>query len=646
MCGVAGIISLKDKINQSERELCVEMTKQLTHRGPNQQGVHHSDYVSIGNTRLSIIDRNIRSQLPMSNNDQSVWISYNGEVSNFIILKDKYDLESKYHFKGQSDTEVVLYLYHELGIDFLSELTGMFAFSIIDYRKKKAYIVRDFYGINPMFYTFKNDKIFFASEIKSLLEIPGLNRELNKQGLYHYFTLAYYPGTMTPFKDVEELRNGELIEINLEEQSFDKRKYYELTYTPDYSVTEQQASKKAYELMLDSVERNLISDAPIGTTLSGGVDTSTLTCLVKDLGRSENFQTFSLKMGEKSFDESSYQQIVANYAKTEHHEILVSPDTVLEAMYKHMAYIDEPCGDGSAIPSYILSAYSKKHVDVLLSGEGGDEVFNAYSIYGAYKIRDWYTRYTPKSLRDIAYWGAHKLPSSYKKLSFDFQAKRFTEGSSLHPASAHIFWRHVFTDSEKHSIFMDSQPFEESGDFMIKKYESLNFEEGLSRVSFLDFEHFFVDDLMVKNDRMFMANSIETRFPYMDRPLVEYMTTVPADLRLKGLKRRHIQKQAMRNSLPKEILQRSNFGLEMPHSIWFFDKFRPIIDKYINKETIDRVGLFNWEFIQQIRNDHYSKKRDYGRGLWCLLLFLIWHEMYFEKNNYKDYQTNLNFSLT
>lgn len=636
MCGVTGIFSLGS--NQSEQDLatCKRMTSLLIHRGPSQQGIIHSKRFSLGNTRLSIIDPTPQSRLPMYNNDKSVIISYNGEVSNFRQLKEKYKLEEKFKFHGRSDTEVVLRLYELLGIDFLQELTGMFAFGLVDLNKNKAYIVRDFYGINPMFYKLSEDRIHFASEIKSLLEVDN-TKEINPQGIFDFLTLAYIPGVQTPYQEIKELRPGELIEVDLQLGDHLTRRYYEIKFETDYSITETEASTKAYELMYDSVERNLISDKPIGTTLSGGVDTSTMTCLVKDMGKSKNFHTFSIKMGEKSFDESPYQKIIANFCQTNHHEILVKPNDVIESIYHHMAHIDEPNGDGSAIPSFILAQEAKKYVDVLFSGEGGDEVFNAYSVYSAWKIRKHYVNYTPSFLRGAIKSFAHAMPTNFDKLSLDFQMKRFTEGCELHPAAAHIYWRHPLRDEEKNKVFLNSNQYKDTYQMAIELYNKYSHCEELNRISMLDFEHFFVDDLLVKNDRMFMAHSIETRFPLMDRHLVEYMNKVPPALRLKGLRGRNIQKNAMKNSIPKEILARNNYGLEMPHSIWFLDEFMPFAKKYLNKKTVEATGLLSWPEVEKLWNDHLAKKRDHGRGLWCIIMFLIWHEMFIEKGNYKSY---------
>ena len=638
MCGISGLISLNKDLDDNDYSTVKRMSDSISHRGPDQQKIQKFDKTILANNRLKIMDLDDRSSLPMSSEDGSIWICYNGEISNFRELKDKYKLSEKYNFKGTSDTEVIIYLYRELGISFLNELSGMFAFCLVDFKKKKTWLVRDFFGIIPLFYRIKEKKIYFASEIKAFHEISSFDKSLDYHSIYHYFTLAYIPGKNTPFKEVNEMRGGQLMEIDNEKNTFILKKYYNVKYPIDNSITEEEAAKNAYELMLDSVRRNIQSDAPIGTTLSGGIDTSAIVCLIKDLGKSKNFHTYSLKMGEKSFDESKYQRLIADYCQTNHHEIVVNQEDVLNSIYTHMAHIDEPNGNGAAIPSFILAKEAKKEVSVLLNGEGGDETFSAYSIYGAYRAKNLYNKFAPKPLRKLIHNLVHKLPTSYKKLSLDFQLKRFTEGAELHPAAAHIYWRHVLTDDEKEDTILNRQGYQKTEKVMIDLFESLDYSDDFNKINFLDIEHFFIDDLLVKNDRMFLANAVESRFPFMDRLLFEYMAKVPPKLRMKGItKRRHIEKLAMKNTVPKEILNRGNFGLEMPHSIWFFDTLKPLLTKYLSEKAIKKTEYLSYEKVDKLLQMHFSRKKDYGRAIWCILMFQMWHEMFIEKNNYKNY---------
>ncbi len=636
MCGITGIISLTQTLGESDKILINKMSEMLWHRGPNHTGHSYSSSVMFGNTRLNIIDPSSEANLPFSDDDEDLILCYNGEITNYKELGEKYKLDQKYSFKTHSDTEVLIYLYKEMGIKMLSELTGMFSFCIWDKKKQKVYLCRDFFGITPVFYTVQNGKMYFASEIKSLLEIPGFERKVNQLALFDYFTLAYVPGENTMFQNISELRNGQMLEINLNTGEVDKKYHYRMNYEINHDISEEQAAKKVHELLLKSVEKNLRSDAPIGTTLSGGVDTSGITCLIDELGMSNDFHTFSIKMGEDSFDESHFQRLVSKKCKTNHHEILVTGDMVKNSFYSHIAHLDEPLGNGAPIPIYILAKEAKKHVDVLLNGEGGDEVFNAYSVYQAWKIKKYYIRYTPKFIRNLIYKSVHLLPANYSKLSFDFQAKRFTEGAELHPAAAHFYWRHPITNSEKEKVLKNTN-FRSTDEVGINLYNEFSHTDELNRIAMLDIEHFITDDLLLKNDRMCYAHSIEGRYPYLDRELVDYAQTLPTNYKLKGLKGRWIQKKALSNILPKEILARQNYGLEMPHSIWFFSSLKELTQKYLTREAIERTGCLNWEAVSELMNEHFGNKRDYGRGLWCVVVFVAWHEMYIQSDNYKEH---------
>lgn len=636
MCGITGIIrNSSTPLNEIDFQLNMTMTKALRHRGPDSLNHYNDNNVSLGNTRLNILDTSSNADLPLTSEDGSIVLCYNGEITNFVELKSKYQLHTKYKFKSTGDSEVLLYLYKEIGLKIFDELSGMFAFAIYDKNNETVLLARDFYGINPLFYTHFGHNIYFSSEIKSLLEIPGFERKVNPQALYDYFTMAYVPGSNTMFENITEVRNGEMIEINLKNQSFEKKYHYRMKYETNYDISFEEAKNKIYDLLLNSVERNLRSDASIGTTLSGGVDTSGITCLIDELGMSKNFNTFSIRMGEDSFDESHFQRLVSNKCRTNHHEFHITPEDVQKHFYEHIYYLDEPLGNGAPIPIYILAKHASKHVKVLLSGEGGDEVFNAYSVYQAWKVKKNYTKFCPKFIRNITYSLVHKLPSNYSKLSFDFQAKRFTEGCELHPAAAHIYWRHPFTNSEKDS-FVKYRGYSTDERF-IKLYNEYSATEELNRIAMLDMEHFITDDLLLKNDRMFYAHSIEGRYPYLDRKLIDFAQTLPTSYKLKGLKGRYIQKQALKKVLPKEIMGRQNYGLEMPHSIWFFKALKPLLEKYLNQKAIEETNLLSWEPIKELIDSHFSGKRDYGRGLWCIAVFVAWHQMYIQSDNYRKF---------
>lgn len=638
MCGIAGIVCLNSRISDADIETGREMTSILHHRGPDDSGFLHDERCFLGNTRLSIIDLSEQANLPMQNDSDTIWLAYNGEITNFRELRDQFRLDDKYVFRTSSDTEVLLHLYEEMGMECLQHLSGMFAFTLYDRTLKKVFIVRDFYGTRPMFWMVLNDKMYFSSEIKSFMEIPEFQPRVNKEAIFHYFSLAYIPGTLTAFQGVEELDGSHLIEIDLANPEIPvPAEYYKIGFNPDYGMTENDAEEGFYQAILGAVDRNLISDAPIGTTLSGGLDSSSILGLSRVLGKGSELHSFSLRINEKSFDESSYQRAMAEYAGTIHHEISIDPDDVKKNIFKQMAYMDEPIGDGSAIPFMLLSAEASKYVKVLLSGEGGDEISNAYETHMANYISRKYRKFTPRFVRKVNLKMAGMLPVSFNKLSFEFLAKRFTRGAELPAPEAHLYYRHVLDRSEKRDLLHSTDSYPHTDKFFSELFDSLDYSDELDKLSHIDMKYFFIGDLMQKNDRMFMANSVEARFPFMDRKAVEFFSTIPSKYKIKGLTRRYIEKKAMKRVLPSVIQRRQNFGIELPYSLWFEDSLSQLGHDHFTRERVERTEILKFEFVDRLWKDHLAHKKDNGRTLWSILSFLIWFEMFIYNSDFRDY---------
>jgi asparagine synthase (glutamine-hydrolysing) len=637
MCGVAGIFSLGAPLGDAEEAAARGMSALLAHRGPDGRGLHRDPDCILAHTRLNIQDFSEMSAQPMSSRDGSVWISYNGEATNFRELRERFGLDSGGGLRSRTDTEVLLRLYETQGIGFLRHLTGMFAFCLFDKKARKAYLVRDFFGLRPMFYMIKGGRVYFASEIKALLSLDCFSSGLDYDGIRHFFSLGYIPGRRTPFEAVRELDGGALLEIDFAAGRHDLREYHSLRYAPDAALTEREAVPLVRAAMLKSVERSLISDAPVGMTVSGGVDTSSLLVLARELGASAGMHTFSLRMSDPSFDESRYQRIITAAVPTIHHEVVVTPEAVLEQLVRHVAFLDEPSGDGAAIPCFLLAREARKHVPSLISGEGGDEVFNAYETYRACVARRLYRRWVPSAARGALRALADALPVSHDKLSFDFLAKRFTAGAELGVAQAHAHWRQALGEEEKDALMPDHPGSSSTADLFDELYRGLDFEEDLDRLAWIDLKQYFIRDLMVKNDRMMMAHSVETRFPYMDRELVELACRIPAGLKIKGFEGRYIQKQAMKGLLPPQIWRRKNMGLEMPHSRWFLGPFRAVAERYFSKKNVGKTGFLSPAAVDALWREHLSGTRDNGRALWCLLTFLIWFDLFVYEKNFKEY---------
>lgn len=637
MCGIAGVVGLGVDLGDDDHGHVLEMTEMLRHRGPDQQAVVADRRCILGNSRLRVVDLSSAADLPMKSVDGNIWLAYNGEVTNFRDLRRQFRLDERYQFRTTSDTEVVLHLYQELGIDFCRHLTGMFAFTLYDRRADKVWVVRDPYGIRPLFFMQARNRLYFGSEIKAFLDLPDCRRDVDLEGLFHYFTLAYIPGRHTPFLSIEELPGGHLLEIDLSKGSCSEKEYYSVGYAPERGRSEKEWAELLYQQMRDSVRRNLITDAPLGVTLSGGFDTSSILALARELVGKGELHTYSIAMDEASFDESAYQHLMVDFAQTVHHEIRVGPREVADALVEHMAYMDEPSANGAAVPSYLLAKEAAKDVTVLLSGEGGDETFTAYETHRAWKVRHYYRRLVPQRLRRLVYGVTHALPTDYRKLSFDFLAKRFTEGAEMDVPQAHIHWRYTIADADKRRLMPDCIDTQSTGDMVAQLYNSFDFDSELDRLSAVDLHTYFIGDLMVKNDRTFMAHSVEARFPFMDRTLFDFTSRIPANLRLKRLQGRYMQKRAMRGRVPSAIQRRKNMGLEMPHSLWFLNELRPLAERYFARDHVERTGFLSYHTVQALWQEHLNRKRDNGRALWSILNVLIWFDLFVASDDFKQH---------
>lgn len=631
MCGIAGIINLSRTVRPPDRGLVNRMTDVLTHRGPNDRGVWLDDRVALGHRRLSIIDLSSQGRQPMGNEDGSVQITYNGEVYNFADLKNRFKLVERGHaFRSRTDTEVLIHLYEELGIDMLSELNGMFAFALCDSRRQELFLARDPYGIKPLFYTRQGERLLFASEIKSLLQDPTVPRRVNLQALHDFLTFDYIPGAQTAFADIFELPPAHVLKVDAEGE-ITIRRYRDLSYEVDDSISEKQAAPKVLELMQSAVQRQLVSDVPVGVMLSGGLDSSTLVALMSR-HTAERIHTYSVGFDDSSFNELPYARIVADTFKTTPREIVVTPQLVRDLLPKYLTYIDEPYADGSAIPTYYVCQLAKEEVIVVLSGEGGDEAFAGYDTHAAYQVSRWAKR-VPRWIRQgLIAPVVNLLPTSDKKLSLEFKLKRFLGGLDLDYPQAHLWWRIVLTEAQKRELYskevleqLQPEPPERHA---LNVYNRSNAKDVLNRLLHIDSAVFLPDDLMIKNDRMSMAHSLEARVPFTDTELTDYMSRVPPSLKLRGLRKKNIMRKAMTGILPQTIIDKKKVGLEMPYSRWLRTELKDLLLDYCEPSRIADTGLFRPAGITSLVNQHLSGHFDHGRALWGLLNYLMWLELY------------------
>ncbi len=641
MCGFAGVLLARRESPGPETEAALTaMSGVLAHRGPDDHGSVWSGPCGLAHRRLSVIDLTPAGRQPMGNPEGTVWIVYNGEVYNFRELSSRFGLEKPGPFRSRTDTEVILRLYETLGPTFPEHLEGMFAMAIWDSRRNLLLLARDPFGIKPLFLREHRGALWFASEIKALLQVPGASREADPEALFHYLAFNYVPGNLTPFRGITELEPGTLLEYRPGGGEVSRRRFFDLDYTQDRRMDLNTAVEESRRLLGEAVDRQLVSDVPVGVMLSGGLDSSALAALMARSRGGESFHTFSLAFREPSFDESRYAAMVAGRLGTEHHTIPVLPERVADMLPRCLAHIDEPYGDGSAVPTMMLSGKAAPLVTVLLSGEGGDEVFAGYDTHAALKARALYRRWVPGFIRrGVAAPAARMLPVSRRKLSFEFKAKRFTSGCELGVPESHFAWRAVLTGSTREMVFPGAVTggFSGSDSYFGGIYQSHPGETDLSRILRIDSCCHLPNDLMIKNDRMTMAYSVEARVPFTDTALVRFLASVPDSLKLPGLRKKNLLRRAMKGVLPDPVLRKRKVGLEMPYSDWFRSSLKEFARDTLFSSGALSSGLLDRKGIELLWREHQQGVSDHGRAIWGILNYALWYDLYLASTRYLDY---------
>lgn len=635
MCGFAGGL-LHGGYDTSLRKALERMGELLVHRGPDDSGHEVSGRCGMVHRRLSVIDLSPSGVQPMPNEDGTVWIAYNGETYNYRELSESHGLASSHRFRSRTDTEVLLHLYEELGSSFLERLNGMYALAIWDRSRERLLLARDPFGVKPLFYTETAGGFWFASEIKALLQAPGVERKPSLEALNGYLAYDYVPEEFTPFQGIHELAPGTMITVEPGGSPV-KRKFFPLRYAEDHNISFAEAENTSLELLRDSVRRTLIADVPVGVMLSGGMDSSAMTALMAMERGGGDFHTFSLAFHERSFDESDYAEMVAGKFGTTHHRIEVTPDKVLSLIQPCISHIDEPYADGAAIPTWLLAEEAAKSVTVLLSGEGGDEVYAGYDTHAAWRARKLYRKALPRPVRRLLVRPMVRLlPVSRRKLSFEFKARRFTAGAELGVPESHFFWRAVLSGDARRKILAVEPP----GEFLRpeKLYPSIYAEceadTELNRLLCIDSSCHLPNDLMIKNDRMTMAHSVEARVPFTDTELFGYLSRVPCEHKMPGMKKKALLRKSMRGILPEAVVNKKKVGLEMPYSGWMRGPLREFTMEYLSPRRVRDTGLFEPAGITDLLEAHQKGRADNGRALWGLLNYMVWHDLYIASTGY------------
>ncbi|HET7207526.1 MAG TPA: asparagine synthase (glutamine-hydrolyzing) [Terriglobales bacterium] len=626
MCGIAGVVGTKED-RWIDQDVVHRMCEAIVHRGPDDEGLLVKAGTGLGMRRLSIIDLSGGHQ-PVFNEDRSVWIVFNGEIYNFPEIRK--ELESRGHrFYTHTDTEVIVHLYEDMGSECVQKLRGMFAFALFDEKRRKTLIARDRLGKKPLHYAFSKGRLFFGSEIKSILAVaPELSEQIDNEALLQYFYFGYIPDSLTAFKQIHKLPAGHLLEF--ENGSLRVRKYWDLPAYGTHSPRSEEECLEELEWRLaEAVRIRLISDVPLGALLSGGTDSSTVVALMARAS-SQPVKTFSIGFKNNDFNEADYARIVANRFATDHHELVLDPD-VVGAVERLTQSIEEPFGDSSMLPTYFVSCLARKYVTVALAGDGGDELFAGYDRYAIHSRREKFNK-LPAWARSVYRTQIYpRLPRGTRGRKFAYNVslnarERYADMVSFLPG----FERDIplLSAEFRHTLAEAGNPY----DVLFRYFDHAPAKDALSRIMYVDTKTYLVEDILTKVDRMSMATSLEVRAPILDHIFVEWVTALAPEWKLRGNSQKYIlRKLAERVGVPREVLYRPKQGFAIPLVHWMRNELKELIlSTLLDSRTVQR-GYFNRAGVEQLLDEHFQGRRNNSEGIWRLLMFELWHRNFLER---------------
>ena len=624
MCGIAGFIDYWDARRSdsiARGRLLKTMCDVIRHRGPDDEGFLSQDGVALGMRRLSIIDLAGGAQ-PISGVDGSVTIVFNGEIYNFQELRP--ELEKRGHtFKTNSDTEAIVHAYEEFGPACANHLRGMFVLAIWDDKRREVYIARDRVGKKPLYYTITpGGTLVFGSEIKSLLEHPDVQREISLEALDAYFTLGYVPDPLTIFRDIHKLPPGHYLTFS--NGRLNVQQYWDFVFEPAESRKPEDYLDELRALLNESVRLRLISDVPLGAFLSGGIDSSTIVALMAR-HMNQPVKTFSIGFHEDSYNELKYARLTAEKLGTDHHEFFVTPQ-ICDVIDELVWHFDEPFADPSAIPTYMVSKLARDHVTVALSGDGGDELFAGYTHYVVQESRRAFSA-LPKALR-----AGVMRPLSYR-LPHGAWGRNYLHNISLDPIDRYLDSLSYFTALSKKSLytadFLNALGTTDRVARSFREYAArVKTNEPLDQLLYIDGKTYLPGDILTKVDRMSMATSLEVRVPLLDHKLIDFVTRVPASLKLAGTETKHLLKRVARDLIPAEILDRPKQGFGIPLEQWINQQLRDEIRETLRESRTRQRGYVNSGYVDLLLDEHEKGRRDHSFPLWALLILELWHRRY------------------
>jgi asparagine synthase (glutamine-hydrolysing) len=626
MCGIAGFVDQGGSSNEERTAILTRMCRAIVHRGPDDEGLQVDGPVALGMRRLSIIDLSGGHQ-PMSGEDGTVSIVFNGEIYNYRELKR--DLESRGHvFKTNSDTETIVHGYEEFSAQCVNHLRGMFCFAIWDEKAKTLFLARDRVGKKPLYYTHtRHGSFVFGSELKSILEHPHVEREIDLEALDAYLTLGYVPDPLSIYRDIRKLPPGHTLSYSQGRITLEQ--YWDFNYAPDTSRTEEAWAEELRPLLEDAVRARLISDVPLGAFLSGGIDSSTVVALMaKAMG--QPVKTFSIGFREDSYNELKYARMTAEKYGTDHHEFFVTPE-ICDVADELAWHLDEPFADPSSIPTFVVSKLARQHVTVALSGDGGDELFGGYDRYLVERDRKMFAQ-LPKVFRQkVMSPLSHRLPHGAR-------GRNLLHNLALDPIDRYLDSVSVFTSMNRGLLY--SEEFKQklegltsvAGRFL-EYAANVTTGEDLDLLLYTDSKTYLPGDILTKVDRMSMAASLETRAPLLDQKLIEFVTRIPASMKIAGNETKHILKRAVKDLIPEEVMVRPKQGFGIPISKWINQELRGRIRDTLSDPLTRRRGYFNYSYIEVLLNEHDRGRRDHSYSLWALFMLELWHRRFLDSHS-------------
>jgi asparagine synthase (glutamine-hydrolysing) len=627
VCGIAGIVRWNQRpvLEQEIRAMCGAMV----HRGPDDEGIYLGDGVAIGMRRLSIIDLATGHQ-PVSNEDGSVWIVFNGEIYNYQDLRR--DLLARGHtFRTNSDTETIVHLYEEYGPACVDHLRGMFGFAIWNARTREMLLARDRLGIKPLYYAERDGELLFASELKPILQIEGVDRSLNWRAVGHLFSYLATPGDQSIVEGVKKLEPAR-VAIARQGRPLHTQRYWDVSFEPNERASEGELVEQLRAMLNESVVLHQVSDVPVGAFLSGGIDSSAIVALMAKPAAGR-LKTFSIGFAEAGFDELSHARAVAKQFGTDHYDLVLRPDAV-QIIEDLTWYLDEPFGDTSAIPTYMVSKLAAEHVKVVLSGDGGDELFAGYDKYVVEGRERAYDR-LPRVVKKTAGAVGSLMPHGMK-------GRRFLRHLALSGADRYLDAQSLFHADEMPSLFQGGALERIGGEagFEVAGSSRLGGTgDWLADIQYRDLHHYLPLDILTKVDRMTMAHSLEARPPLLDHKLVEFAATIPARFRLNGMTTKYLFKQAMRGVLPDSIIDRQKHGFAVPVARWFRGEVAGFARDVLLSDTCRQRGILDIRFVEKLLQLN-ARGRDLDLQLWTALSFEMWCRRFLDASPAPGAQTH------